>query len=212
MTKLIFLRHGLSVTNKEHRFCGQMDAPLSDIGMIQAEAAGKYIRENLKIDKIYSSDLTRAYDTVKPAADALKMEITTRSDLREVDVGKWQGRLVEAVKQEEPEAYEYYKENPGLSQFPGGESYKMMQERALKAIEEIVKENDGKTVLIATHGGIIRVLTCAWTGKSIEEVKDIPHVANASLTIVNYSNGKAEFEKTDFYDYLPIKITEAPIK
>jgi len=67
-------------------------------------------------------------------------------------------------------------------------------------------------VLIATHGGIIRVLRCAWAGKSIEEVKDIPHVANASLTIVNYSNDKAEFEKTDFYDYLPIKITEAPIK
>ena len=75
MTDLVILRHGYSEGNKEKRFSGQMNVPLDNVGKNQAESVAKFIADNFKVDAIYSSDLSRAYDTVKPLADKLGLEI-----------------------------------------------------------------------------------------------------------------------------------------
>ena len=69
MVKFIIVRHGYSVFNKERRFTGHVDAPLDERGIEQAKRNAEYVIANYKIDCIYSSDLSRAYHTVKPIAD-----------------------------------------------------------------------------------------------------------------------------------------------
>ena len=63
MTTLILVRHGQSESNLKHIFCGQTDVKLTEKGHAQAKKTAEYIIKNYKIDKIYSSDLQRAYDT-----------------------------------------------------------------------------------------------------------------------------------------------------
>lgn len=209
MVKFIIVRHGYSKTNKESRFTGQLDVPLDEIGILQGETTSKYIYDNFKVDCIYSSDLSRAYNTVKPLADALNFDIIKCKELREVHLGNWQGKEFEEVKKEFPESYAEYIQNPAMFRFEGGENYSDTMIRATDAIKKIAKDNDGKTVVVATHGGVIRTLVAAWSGIPIEKAKEIHLFGNCSITVVQYSDDKIEFIKTDYRDHLTNITTEA---
>ena len=65
-------------------------------------------------------------------------------------------------------------------------------------------QEDVKTVLIASHGGAIRALCCAWQGYAIEEIDNVPDLGNASVTVVRYDpkTDKAEFELFGYTDHL----------
>ncbi len=212
MTKFIIVRHGYSEGNKERRFSGQKDVPLDSIGRQQAELTTKYIIENFSVDSIYSSDLMRAYDTVKPLGDALEIPVYKREDLREANLGEWQGMRIADAKIKYPECFAVYAETPGLSTFPGGESYKELMVRALKAIDEIAKENDGKTVVIGTHGGVIRSLRAAWNNIPLDKIQNIKHVPNGSITVVEYNSGDIKLSLVGFDDHQANKTHELSIK
>ena len=208
MTKIIFVRHGYSESNKEKRFCGQRDVPLDALGHSQAEQMKEYLLKNYTIDAIYSSDLCRVVDTVKPIANALNKEIHTSEALREVNVGIWQGMLVEDVKIKYPKAFLRYKETPGLTRFEGGEGYDDILARALPAVQKIAAENEGKTVIIGTHGGVIRALRALWTGISLERMEELPQVPNASLTVAECEGGAVTLREVGYCDFLTDRITE----
>ena len=212
MVSFIIVRHGFSKGNKEKRFSGQMDVPLDEAGLRQAKSVSDYILHSFKVDKVYSSDLSRAYDTVEPLAKALDLEIIKTKAFREVDVGEWQGRLIEDVKLEYPESFKLYKEKPGIARFDGGETYGECQERALRDIEKIAKENDGKTIVIGTHGGVVRNLRAAFTGTPLENIETIPHVPNASITVAEYDRGRFTLKIVGYTDYLTDKTTEEGVK
>ena len=212
MVTFLIVRHGYSMGNKEKRFSGQMDVALDEIGLRQANSIAEYILANFCVDAIYTSDLQRAIDTVKPVAKALKLPVIKRKNLREVDVGDWQGKLITDVEKEFPESFALYKENPGLSHFDGGESYAQLQQRVVAAMNELAVENDEKTVLVGTHGGVIRTLRAAWTDTPLDKIKEIPHVPNASLTVAVYENGKFTLKDVGYCEYLANKTTEEGVK
>lgn len=209
MVKFVIVRHGFSKGNKEKRFSGQLDLPLDNAGLKQAESIAKYVCQNFNIDAIYSSDLIRAYDTAKPCADALGLEISTLKELREVNVGALTGVLIEEVKVRFKEAFENYRQNPGTAQFPEGESYGDMLKRALSAVEKIAAENDGKTVLIATHGGVIRSLMAHWSALPLERLSEMPLVPNASVSVAQYLDAdNVTLTQIGYTDHLEDKASE----
>ncbi len=212
MVKLIIIRHGYSLFNKEKRFSGQYDVALDSVGLSQAQDTANFILENYKIDKIYSSDLIRALQTAMPIAAALNLPINKTSDLREWNVGEWQGKRIEDVKKEYPETFTLYKTDVGISHPDGGESFSEFQQRCVCAIENIVAENDGKTVLVSTHGGVVRALRCAWSGLKLGQVKDIPHVPNASICVAEYENGQGNFTQIGLFSHLKDQTTEFSVQ
>ena len=212
MVTFIIIRHGYSEGNKEKRFSGQMDIPLDQIGVFQAKCIAKYIVENFNIDSIYASDLSRAYETVKPLADELGIEIIKDENLREIDVGKWQGMLIETVKENYPEEFELYRANPGILRFVDGESYEDAMYRSSGAFEKIAQENDGKTVVVGTHGGIIRALNAKWDRVPLEKMKDIAIVPNASISVATFDNGKVSWQQIGYVGHLGDKTSEVGIK
>jgi len=209
MVTFIIIRHGYSQFNKEKRFTGQLNIPLDEIGISQAEATAKYVLENFNIDAIYSSDLNRAYNTAKPIADALKLPIITQKNLREINLGYWQGKTPVQVQEEFPETYKIHTETPGLTIFDGGESYMEARKRAAKAISEIAEENDGKTVVVAAHGGIIRSLLWEWN--QLGDVSETVNIPNASVTVVNYDKGKVDFLLSGYDKHLDVKTPEIKV-
>lgn len=208
MVTFIIVRHGYSAFNKENRFSGQADIDLDEIGYSQADSVAKYVLKNYDIDCIYSSDLIRAYNTAKPVADVLNLPIIQEKGLRELDVGLWEGMLIKDVAEKYTDSFNLYKSNIGLARPDGGESYPELAERVSNVFSKIANNNDGKTILVATHGGVIRTLRCAWLGIPKEEYKDVPHVPNASITIAEYEDSKGRFVKIGIDDYLEEKTTE----
>ncbi len=190
MVTLVLVRHGFSEGNKTNTFTGHLDVPLCDIGFKQAELVSDYVLKNFKIDLIYSSPLSRAIDTVKKVADTLNLPIKTDDMLKEIYGGKWEGVTFSDIEKQDPEYYRKWSENKGIVHCVDGESMEEAGLRALKVIDKICRENDGKTILIASHGGVLRSLQCYFSGIPIERFNDLPWTPNASIAVVNYQDGK----------------------
>lgn len=202
MVRFLFLRHGLSVTNKSGCFCGQMDAPLTAEGHVQAEQAAEYICANYKIDAIYSSDLTRVKQTVAPTAKKLNLPVTYTKYIREVDVGTWMGHAVDEIKEREPEKFARYSSGDTSVVLGDGESFNDVLVRAEKEIKRIACENDGKTLLIGTHGGVIRMLCGKWLNLSDVEMRVKYPTNNAALTVVDFEKGVGKIVEFGIDNYL----------
>lgn len=202
MITLILIRHGRTHYNDDRRYSGQLDVPMTSQGLLQVQGTSKYVIENFKVDSVYSSDLSRAYDTVLPIAKHFGLPVTTLRDLRETDVGDWHDAYYDDLIVKYPELMVQYHNEPGAFRFPNGEDSTDVQKRALRAIETIVKENEGKTVAIGSHGGLIRALCAAWLGLSTEQYSSAPHIYNASVTVAKYENGKVEILQAGYDDHL----------
>lgn len=202
MTKFIVVRHGNSVSNIDKTFTGHIDAPLSEVGLEQAARVSKYIFENYQIDKIYSSDLSRAVNTVKPFAEKVDIEIIKEKDLREIYGGKWEGVKFASLPELFAEDFKVWQESPGLARPTGGESYREAQERVVQVFNRIAEGNPNKTVVVATHGGLIRALECYALSVPLEEMSKVPFVVNASVSEYEINNGQFRLLKTNLSDFL----------
>lgn len=189
MVKIILMRHGQSEANKSGIFAGHLDIPLTELGEKQAQLSADYIVNNYKVDKIYASDLKRAYNTGKAVADILNMEIEAKENLREINAGEWDGLRFDAIETEYEEAYKVWCEDIGKAQCPGGEDIKAFSKRIISALSQIAEENEGKTVLVAIHATPIRVMQCICKNIAIEDMKDVHWVSNASISVIQYDEG-----------------------
>ena len=194
MTTLILIRHGESSANRDRIFAGNYDAELAELGIVQAKATAKYIKENYKIDKLYSSNLKRAYSTAKEISEALGLEIIINPKIREISAGKWEGVKFDEIGALYPEDFAVWRENIGASRCTDGESVYELGQRIMAALTEIAKNDDGKTVAIATHATPIRVSQCIIEHGNLDNMTDVPWVSNASLTIYRYDKGEWNIE------------------
>lgn len=190
MTRILLVRHGESLSNVEGTFTGQSDAALSPLGKAQAERTARFILENYRVDRAYSSDLSRAYHTALPVAQALGLEVTKEPALREIHGGLWEEVLFSRLEALFPAEYALWQQDMGTSRCPGGESVAQMAERAWACIDRICRENPGKTVLVASHATPVRAIQWHTTGKPLSYMKEIPWVSNASVSEYVYENGR----------------------
>lgn len=188
MTTMLVIRHGQSISNLQHIFTGHLDLPLTDLGHAQAGVTAQYIKENFNVDRVYASDLRRAYDTGNAVARLFGLTVQTDQRLREIFAGEWEGKTFDELTEQYPN-YTVFRSNIGLCATDGGETVAQLSERALEGFRDIAEQNNGSTIVIATHATPIRALQCHCEGKSLAQMKDVPWVTNASVTVVEYDNG-----------------------
>ena len=188
MTRFIMIRHGFSVANNEHRFAGNSDIPLTDLGKAQAERCAEALKDE-RIDAIYASDLSRAFDTARPVARTHGLEITATKALREIFAGKWEGKSFDQIDEEYHDEFALWKRDIGRARCTGGESPVDVSARVLAALSEIAERHEGKTVCIATHATPIRSVCTAAAGLDASDMAMIPWTANASISLFEYEDG-----------------------
>lgn len=210
MTTLIILRHGQSMANIQGIFAGNIDIPLSPLGYAQAEKTAEYIAENYNVDKVYASDLSRAFETGRAASEKTGAEIVSDRSLREIFAGFWEGENFETIKEKYGADYELWKNDIGLSQPTGGESVAEVQKRSCEAFERIARENDGKTIVVATHAHPVRTAVCKWKNVPLEKMKEVPWVSNASVTVAEYADGKFTLKSVGYDAHLISLKTDLP--
>lgn len=212
-TKLIFIRHGESEANAEHRFTGQSNAfGLTARGHAQAEAAGKYLRRET-IDAVYASDLRRAYDTACHVArwQERDLSVTANPGFREIFAGAWEGKTFDELPLLYPEDFGVWMHDIGNAVCTGGESVVQLQLRVKAAVEAVVCSHPGQTVCIGTHATPIRVMQCIWNHLPLSEMKTVPWVPNASLTEVIYEEDLSFHDvRVGYADYLSGIMTNLP--
>jgi alpha-ribazole phosphatase len=131
---------------------GSLDVALSDRGREQAAALAERLRDE-RFDAVVASPRRRAVET----AAALGVPVRTDDRLREIDFGEFEGRTFAELERAEPELFRTWMETPTKIRFPGGESYADLRARATAALEEL-----RGSVLVVTHGGVIRAGLASW--------------------------------------------------
>lgn len=200
-TTVYLIRHGQSESNLAKVFAGQMNVNLSELGHAQAERTSEYLSK-IPVDVIWSSDLNRAYQTAQHTAEKKGLEIHTSPKLREIFAGEWEGKSTAEMKNDPASGFQTWLYNIGAVQTPGGESVMEVQARFVPEVERIMRENEGKTIFIFCHATPIRLLRAAWEGVSAEEIKDIPRVANSSVTQGEFDGEKFRIVGYSYADFL----------
>ena len=195
MTTILLIRHGESEANREGFFAGQNDVKLLDKGLMQAEATAQFIKKSYKVDRIYSSDLIRAYDTALAVSRATGLPVSCDERLREIYSGLWQGMRFDDIIRDFGESYGVWLRDIGNAVCDGGESVRQLGERVMAALTDIAVKNDGSTVVIATHATPIRAMQCIVSGLDLGEMRNIPWVSNASVTELIFEDGKFHLGK-----------------
>ncbi len=200
------------MANVEEVFAGHFDSPPSELGLLQAEKTAEYVSENYIVDKVYTSDLKRAFAVGRAVADILGIEPICDENLREISAGLWEGMRFEDLYQKFDMFRETWLRDIGNAVCNGGEAVAHLQERFVSALKRIAEENEGKTVVIATHATPIRALRCHCAGKTLDEMKNIPWVSNASVSEFEYENGKFTEIKAGYDEHLGELVSRLPLK
>ncbi len=189
MTRLILIRHGESEANKADLFAGHLNVDLTDRGREQARLTAEYILEHYTVDKVYASDLNRAYDTGKAVADRLGLSVIPRQDLREIRAGEWDGVRFDDLGKLYPDDFgRWYTDRPN-ARCTGGESVAEVADRVYAALCQIARENEGKTVVLASHATPVSVALAMIHPKGLGGMEEIGWVPNASVTVLEYEDG-----------------------
>ena len=176
--RLFLIRHGESINNAKRLFTGWTDAPLTEKGRRDAESVRSFL-SNFNFDKVYSSDLSRAYETAKIALPSHTPEKTPL--IRELNVGSLENQSVANVSIDIINTHNY-------TPF-GGEDFKMLTERVgnfTKSLECADYEN----VAIFTHAGVILAMLANTIGEFDTRAVRRP---NCAIAIFDYIDGKWMF-------------------
>lgn len=152
--RLIAVRHGETLWNKEGRQQGHLDSPLTDLGKAQAQALAQGLKGQ-PIDLVVSSDLGRARQTADIITSALDQKYITDPRLRERNLGCFQTFTMEEVRDKFPEEYRKFRGFDPDFPIPGGESLRQRYERTVGWAEHQATQTPEATVLAVCHGGVL---------------------------------------------------------
>ncbi len=193
-TIIYMIRHARSIANDNGMFGGITDYELSQEGLLQAFALEKRLKD-YKFDKIYSSPLKRAIQTITPTAKSKKMDIDVIDDLREINVGTWEDVLRDDLRKMYPKENKYIDETEFYTGMIGKEDTSDVANRMYNAILEIAKNNLGKSIIITSHVVAMRAFLCKIMNIPFEKTKEkIGDLGNTSITKVVYNDETNRFE------------------
>lgn len=156
------VRHGQSQSNIDDLLSGHEESPLTQKGKAQAKEIASILK-GVKFDAVFSSDRSRAMQTVEGMALERKLVLKTTEALREKFYGPYEGRKRLEVKNELKHLFDQYKTLSNKDKhtfriYQGGETDHEAVERVMLHLRELSLAYPGKTLLIGSHGGIMRYL------------------------------------------------------
>ncbi len=182
MTRILLARHGETDWNRDGRWQGHTDMPLNDVGLRQARALAEHLAGQ-GVDALYSSDLARARQTAAAIERATGLSAIVDADLREVDVGEWAGCNRAEAAARDPAWYREW-QTGAVEGYRGGETYRQLHERSVRAFERVLAAEDGRTAVIVCHGGNIRAIVSEVVGLGADQRWRVASAANCSLTAI----------------------------
>lgn len=111
------------------------------------------------VGAVYTSPLARAIETARAVAARHGLSPVVRNGLREIELGEVDGLQFEDYPAELQQAL---LRAPATVCFPGGESYEQLRARVVAAVDELVGQHDGQTVVAVSHAGAIRAALATW--------------------------------------------------
>ncbi len=205
--QLYLVRHGETESNKQKRYQGWMESPLSEQGLKQAEKVGLFLGGK-SIDGVFCSDLQRAIHTARVIGSFCGLEPKVTPLLREIHFGRWEGLTYEEIEAQWGEEIRRWFDDPFTRSAPEGETIEEVSERMLTFLEKLEEScPDCREAVVVSHGGSIRAL--------LQNVLDLDRASfwdlkidNASISLVRRENGNYRVVYHNRVDHLETETGE----
>ena len=183
---LLFIRHGQTIWNVEHRLPGQLPGnELTDTGREQAKRLAQALKV-LPLSAIISSPLERAIETAKYLAQGRDLTIQLEPDLMDIELGHWSGQNRDELCERDP-VWRAFLRNPLVAP-EDVETFPEVEQRAVAAVERwLKKESTGAYLAFVTHADVIKLLIAHYIGLAAERTRALV-IENASVSVVELGN------------------------
>lgn len=205
MPLLLLIRHGENDFVKTGKLPGRLPGiHLNEKGRKQAEALSEALRD-VPLKAIYSSPLERALETAEPVAKARNLPIFQEPDLRDSDVGKWQGKSLKVLRL--TNAWKVVQNAPSRFQFPEGESFIELQTRIANTLENIIRQHNKPKHILAVvfHSDPIKLAVSHFLGLPLDHFQRLG-CDTGSVTVLHVNEMGAHLLKLNQrppFDFLP---------
>ncbi|RZF54668.1 histidine phosphatase family protein [Acinetobacter halotolerans] len=174
--RIDLLRHG--ETTLSHTLRGHLDDELTEQGWLQMQTTiQQHLDQHKYWDVIFSSPLQRCSLFAENLAKQLDLAFIINPHIKEMYFGDWEGIPTQTIYETSPELLANFWQFPTQFQAPNGEPLARFQQRLLvgfKQIHQQMQDNNWKTALIVTHGGVIKLLTCLARQYDLNELLKMP--------------------------------------
>ena len=189
MMRMVLVRHGETVWNREERIQGNNHGSLTRHGRRQAAALARTLRIMCPV-VVYASPVRRAWETAEMIAASCGLAPVPVGALMEVDAGELDGLKPEEMKERYPEFAERWCQDATTAVMPGGESLAQMQARVWPAVMEILERHRGETLVLVSHCLAIKSLLCHVLGIPLNSFGHFQLCVGA-FSIVEFKSGGA---------------------
>jgi broad specificity phosphatase PhoE len=182
--RMLLLRHAETEWNRERRFQGWRDSPLTATGREQAEAAARLLAAG-PVAAVWSSPLGRARETAALVAAPHGLPVRETEAFKEMGLGEWEGLTRAEVQARFPGALRAWAETPHEARWPGAETLAEVRARALGGLAALRQAHAGQTVCLVSHGVTCRILILEALGLGLDRLW--------SLTLASTGISELEF-------------------
>ena len=183
MTRLLLIRHGVTESNKERRYMGRSDEPLSSDGRWQARRLAQRLA-SARIDAFYTSPLRRAKETAEIVNQPHALQVRVEPGLNELDLDRWAGMSAAEIEARDPQAWQTWCADPSALLLEGIEPFADLRGRIRQALQRMRRNHQDQSVAVTTHDGVIRIAVLEALDMAAQLYRSIT-VDNTALTVLD---------------------------
>jgi len=199
LQRLLLVRHGESEFNRDGIIQGFTECDLSDLG--REQAARLRVRLDLeRLDVAYSSSARRASQTAQIAAGH-RFDISEDPELREINLGVWEGRKATDLKREVPDETDLWFSAPSQLRIDGAEALVEFRTRVTDAIDGIRARHASDSIIIFTHGGAICTYLTSLLGLELDDLWRFK-IHNCAITRIIFPRNAPRIEALNDVSHL----------
>jgi len=187
-TRIHLIRHGQVVGYDQPRYNGQTDVALTDLGIEQYHRLRECLTK-ARISACYTSDLSRCVTGAEIICAQFGIQPVRRSQLRELNIGIWEGLTWEEISQRWPDEWQARLADLVNYRVPEGENLLDVEARVMPVITEIVNQHQGQEVLVVGHGGVNRIILLNAIGAPLARMFNIEQNFGCHNIIDYYADG-----------------------
>jgi probable phosphomutase (TIGR03848 family) len=184
MSRFFLIRHGLNdLVGRALAGC-RPGVHLNSEGQRQAQELAARLA-HLPITAVYSSPLERCLETAAPLARQLNLEVQIDDDLREVEFGRWTGKSLDELQDEEQ--WRHFNSFRSGAPIPGGELMITVQARMVAALDRLRHRHPDDHIAVFSHGDVIKAAVAHYAGIHLDLFQRL-EIDPASATIIEVAD------------------------
>lgn len=181
--KLLLVRHGSTGPANKGRFIGSSDIEI-DKEILESMDPFSRLVASFTPEHFFCSPLIRTRQTAEKINSHIGLDVEIEEKLREINFGRWEKLTFQEIVQQDPVLVQQWSEGKPDFQFPGGEEVGAFHKRIHHITQEILRL-PGESILIVTHGGVIRTMICQLLGLEPNNYLLLFDIQPSTLTIID---------------------------